>query len=191
MNLELFDASFVVLLCFLLFMFSALKYGYRKSISALDNQISEIKRTLDQAGDKVNQAQNRLQQEKLTQSELSKEVEHMIEEANHRIESIKNQSAQELLNLIDSRQRTVDQMMDQIRLKTINDLKLVLTDQIQVVLEDLMLHRLDAKTHEDLNQDAISQLILVLKEDRKGKHGSSSSKEVTESNDAPLFASGR
>lgn len=189
MNLEI-DASFVVLLCFLLFMFSALKYGYRKSISALDNQIFEIKRTLDQAEDKVNQAHNRLEQEKLTQSELSKKVDNMIEEANHRIEGIKSQSAQDLLNLIDSRQRTVDQMMDQIRLKTINDLKLVLADQIQGVLEDLMLHGLDAKSHEDLNQDAINQLILVLKEDNKGSQRSRSSKEATENNDAPLLASG-
>lgn len=190
MNLEIFDAGFIVLLCFLIFMFSALKYGYRKSISALDDQISEIKRTLDQAEDKVNQAQNRLQHEKLIQSEMSKKVDNMIEQANDRIEAIKTQSAQELLNLIDSRQRTVDQMMDQIRLKTINDLKLVLTDQIQVVLEDLMLHRLDAKTHEDLNQDAIDQLMLVLKEDKKGTPGNSSSRDEIDNNDAPLFASG-
>lgn len=190
MNHELFDATFIVLLCFLLFIFFALRYGYRKSISALDGKISEIKNTLTLAEDKLKQAQEKLQREKETHLQLSKDVEVMIAEANHRIEIIKSQSAEEIVQLIDSRQSTVDQMIDQIRLKTINDLKLTLTDNIKMVLEDIMVHRLDAKTHEALNQDAIDQLTLALKEEtslsgRFGRSGDSAT-----GHNSPLMANG-
>jgi F0F1-type ATP synthase membrane subunit b/b' len=190
MNNEFFDASFIVLLCFLFFMFLALRYGYHKSISVLDAQIYEIKNTLSQAEDKLNQAQERLQQEKQKHQKLSEDFEVMIAEANHRIEVIKSQSADEIVQLIDFRQSTIDQMMDQIRLKTINDLKITLTDSIKMVLEDIMVHRLDAKTHEALNQDAINQLALAFKEGThsSGKFGQSSDDTINQT--SPLMANG-
>ena len=190
MNLELLDASFVVLLCFLLFMFFALRYGYRKSISALDSQISEIKNTLTQAEDKLSQAQARLHKENATRSQFTKDFESMIEEANRQIEVIKSQSAEDLIQLVDFRQATVDQMIDQIRLKTINVLKLTLTDSIQRVLEDVMLHRLDDKTHETLNQDAIDQLILALKEEGAYSGRSGQSGDTMVDQNSPLMANG-
>ncbi len=192
------DANFVVLLCFLLFMFFSLKFGYRKAISVLDNQIAEIKNTLDSAEDKFSKAQERLHNTKTAQAQLSLEVEKLVEEAGHYIESMKSQSEAEILNMMESRQATVDQMIDQIRLKVVNDIKIALASQIQTVLEDMMLHRLDAKTHEQLNQDAIDKLTLALKEhplttakkkkEQESSNGDSSS--VDDGQESPLLANG-
>lgn len=195
--LQFMDASFIVFLCFLIFMFFSLKFGYKKAISAMDNQIAEIKKTLEQAQDKFLTAQERLLLTKTAQAQLSLEVEKLTEEATHHIETMKSQSEAEIINLIESRQATADQMIDQIRLKIINDLKITLSSQIQAVLEDVMVHRLDAKTHEQLNQDAIDKLTLALKDQRettekKMELGASriDSTSAEDRQGAPLLANG-
>lgn len=157
------DASFIVLLCFILFMTMALAYGYRKSIAALDQQIKTIKEILESSQLQLKHAEDRLASEQSIQNNLLKEIEALKKEANHQIQTIQDQSKSEMETYIDFRKATMDQMMDQIRLKTINDLKSTLSDQVQRVLENYLLNQLDAKGHESLNDHAIDQLEIALK----------------------------
>lgn len=154
----MFDASFVVFLCFVAFMILVLKYGYKRSITALDSQIGDIKSIIENAQENLLLAEKRLEHERLSQRELSREIDALFAKTDKQIDIVKQESAIELQKLAESKEHITDTMIDQIRLRTVTELKETITQEIQAVLADMMTHRLDAQTHEALNDDAIRML---------------------------------
>lgn len=178
-----FDATFVTLLCFILFMIGALGYGYRRSVQALDDQIEHIRETLKIAEAKLENSQERLRNETKIKDHLSEEIERLKDEAQQHLLVIKDQMNKDIAAFIEFRQSTVDQMMQQLRLKTVSDLKETLSDQVQETLKCYLEESLDKKNHEDINDLSIQHLeSLVGQSSKKGTRSSSSQ--------APILAKG-
>lgn len=154
----MFDENFIVLAAFIIFIFLALRYGYKKSTSFLDEQINNIKKILDQAQTSFLSAKERYENEKKIQTQLSDDIIKLMDKTDEQIHQIKQQSVLDLNLLLESKQLIVDSMMDQCRAKIIQDLNNRLSQEIHQVLTELMIHHLDKKTHESINDDAIERL---------------------------------
>lgn len=154
----MFDASFIVFLGFVCFMFLTLKYGYRKSINTLDSQIANVKKIIDDAESAVSEAENKLRQETQNKDLLIKDIEDLVDKTTHQINQMKQNYELELTKLLESKNELADSMKDQLRLKVIQEIKILLSDKIETILTNLMTHNLSPELHETINEDAINQL---------------------------------
>lgn len=152
------DANFIVLLAFILFMFIALKFGYKKSVAAVDHQIADIRAIITQATTDFETAQRYFLKEKEDQSKLSSKITELSTKTDEQIHLIKKDSVTHLQQLLESKQIIMDSMVDQTRFKIIQEVKDTLSNSIHQILSDLMKNHVDKHLHETLNDTAINQL---------------------------------
>lgn len=127
-------------------------------MSLVDNQIADIQKILDQATTDFQTAEYRFSIEKENQSKLAGEIANLTSKTNEQIHLIKQESVANLQHLMDSKQLIMDSMIDQTRLKIVQELKETLSEKIHNVLSDIMKNHLDKQLHENLNDDAIRRL---------------------------------
>lgn len=168
----IFDASFIVLIGFLVFMGVAIKFGYRKAINSLDVEIQGIQSTLDQAAAALKSAEEYSAQERLVERQLIQEIENLKTNAEKRIQELHNQTNAEINIILDNKQNIADTTIDMMRHETILALRETLAEQAKEKLTQILLAT-EPKIHNTLNDQAIEKLTVVLKNNDSHSNGNS------------------
>ncbi len=168
-----FDASFVVFIGFVMFMGIALKFGYRKAVGALDNEIKEIKTTLDHATAAFKAAEEQLNQGRRAERHLTSEIDNLKNLAEKRIEELQQLTNEEINAILTAKQHTADLTIDMMRHATILALRETLAEQAKEALIHILTTSTDSQTHEMLNDQAIEKLHSLLAEAGSNDNGRS------------------
>jgi F0F1-type ATP synthase membrane subunit b/b' len=157
-----FDASFVVFIGFLVFMGLSLKYGYRKAMGALDQEIETIQATLDQALETLKAAETRVQQEHILERQLGQEIKTIQEAAEAHIVELRQQTDAELQVILANKNATIDSTLDMLRHTLVLELREKLTGEASQKLTDILLTKIPRDLHDRINSQAIHRLKTLL-----------------------------
>lgn len=156
-----FDASFVVFIGFIVFMGMVLKFGYRKAIQGIDSQIKDVSLVLEEAQTLLKIAQERKDDEKQLEKQLSAEIAQMKELAEKQIEELKRQTDSDIKDILDRKQNSADTTLDLMRNNTIRQLQEFLTQHAVVAVQDTI--KQSSKTQaQKINDEALAELKALL-----------------------------
>lgn len=172
-----FDASFVVLVGFIVFMGSALKFGYHKALRAIDDQIREVSATLEEAQTKLKIAEDRKAEEKQLEKQIAKEIASMKASAEKQITEMKKSTDAEIDLILQRKQTAADTTLDSMRANTILLLQETLTAQaIELVRETL--RQSPPQTQEQFNDTALTELRDLLCKSGINRNGGTKNKAI-------------
>jgi F0F1-type ATP synthase membrane subunit b/b' len=152
------DVNLIVLVGFCLFMFLALKYGYKSSIQALDSKIESVRKTLSEAEEKHDHAVQLLKNEQKKQKDLIKHIDEATRKKDEELAQMRQLADQELEALLESRRQNAGLIFDKIRIETIHNVKKEVTDLTALALEKIAQDYLTPQQHEHLNTCSIDQI---------------------------------
>jgi F-type H+-transporting ATPase subunit b len=172
------DASFSVLLSFILFMAIAFRVGYRKSMATLDDKIDDIRKKLEEATQAKESALALLHTERKHQAEILVEAQNIIRKAQQEVDDMKHQALHELEALLEKRQGSAYETLNRIRLDTIDEIRQHVTLLIIKSIEELS-KTLTEEQHEILNNQALNQIITEIQSLKKTNVSINSLAETT------------
>lgn len=152
------DASLIILIGFLVFMAFAFRFGYRKSIKALDSKIDEIKALLDTAELAKKQSQAQIEKEKTFADHAHVEIATLKQSVDQQIADIQKQAALELDHLLSIKSENAKLILERLRTQAIHQLKEEITDAAVNLIKTIANHELKPAEHEQVNQHFIDML---------------------------------
>lgn len=145
------NSTFVAFLSFILFMGIAFRFGYRKSIAALDDRIAEIKKTLEEASHEKKEAAKALQLEQHRHTEILSEIDTLLKRTEEEMATSKQKALHDLEKTLESRQMASHMALDRIRIDAIDEIKNEVAFLTQKSLEEII-GSFTEKQHQVLNQ---------------------------------------
>ncbi len=172
-----FDASFVVLVGFLIFMGTVLKFGYRKAIQGIDTQIKEVSLTLEEAQTLLQIAKDRKQTELQLEKQLSKEIDAMKKAADKQIAELQRTMHANIEAILERKQLTADSTLDLMRSSTVRQLQETLTHEAVTIVQQ-SIKAFDSEKAQKLNDLAIQELKVLLTDTGANNNGGSKKKAI-------------
>lgn len=172
------DASFILLLCFVGFTAIAFKFGYKKSIAGLDEQISNVSKTVESALQFLKQAQEKHDQEVQYETVIEHEIAEIFKRNQHQIEEIQHQAKAELDRTMKNRIIQADARLDRLRSEIMDELTLHVTNQVVQTLDSLFTAHLSSKMQKKINDHFIDELDQLFQKDTTINTNTSSQKKI-------------
>lgn len=166
------DASFIVLIGFIVFMATALRFGYKKSINALDQKISEVRETLATAEHRKSEAEAEFKKQKKLQQDLKKDIAELTTQTKAQVAIINAQAHDEIERLFANRQNNFELQLERIRNSAIDHLNTTITN-IAVSSLAKLIQDLPDETHQTINTvqlDEFERLIVAGSNNSNGAH---------------------
>ncbi|WP_032112899.1 hypothetical protein [Candidatus Paracaedibacter symbiosus] len=154
----MFDASFILFICFIGFTGIAFKFGYKKSLKMLDDQIITVSKTVENALNSLKAAQEKHAYEKKYGALIEQEVQEIFKRTQHQIEEIQHQAEIEFNKMMQNRAINADSQIDRVRTEVMHELTQHVTDQVAKTLESLFSTHLSQQTQITINDHFLSKL---------------------------------
>jgi F0F1-type ATP synthase membrane subunit b/b' len=152
------DANLIVLIGFSIFMALIFRFGYRKSLSTLDDKIEEIKMLLDTAELAHLQSKQQVEREKQQATLISEEVAAMKKSTEQQIAEIEEKAANELDRILKMKSDNARLVLDRLRTQAVHHLKQEVTDAALALIKTIAQHELKVPELEKLNQHYLEML---------------------------------
>jgi F0F1-type ATP synthase membrane subunit b/b' len=152
------DPNFIVLIGFILFIVLAFRFGYQKSMNALDEKIEGIKKLLQQAEQTQTDALNQLMTEKKRAENAVIEVQDLKQNTDQQLQDLRLQASQDLDNILRLKADNAKLVLDRLRTQAIQDLKQTVTDRALEMIKNLIQEKLSKEEQERLSQQSIDLL---------------------------------
>ncbi len=152
------DASLIILIGFILFMSLVFRFGYRKSLKALDSKIDEIKKLLDHAELARRQSEVEVEKEKTFAHEAEADINSLKENVTQQIADIQAQATQELDRLMASKAENAKLVLDRLRTHAVHQLKEEITNAALHLIKTITSHELKAEDQEKMNQHFLEMI---------------------------------
>ncbi len=159
------DASFILLLCFIGFTAIAFKFGYKKSIAGLDEQISNVSKTVESALQFLKQAQEKHGYEVQYAEVIEHEIAEIFKRNHHQIEEIQHQAKAELERVMKNRIIQADARLDRLRSEVMDELTLHVTNQVVQTLNSLFTTHLSSTMQKKINDHFLNELGQLFEKD--------------------------
>lgn len=173
------DASFILFICFMGFTALAFKMGYKKSLTTLDQQITNVAKTVETALISLKQAQEKHTHELQYGTLIDNEIGEIFKRSQHQIEEIQRQAKAELTRLMENKINSSDTRIDRMRMEIMNELNLHITNQVVQTFEALFTTHLSQGMQEKINDHFINELDLLFEtESGKNRNTTKSKKAV-------------
>ena len=157
------DPQFWVAVSFLLFIAAIFNPVRKMLTSNLDSQIKEIKSKIDEAENLRADAQNTLNELKLKQSNVEKEIEILKNNSDAKMKALKELSLKKLSEQIEKKQILANNKIDQLLRDTNNTIKLYIANISIEATTNLLKHNLTKEKKSELIDKSIKDLNSVLK----------------------------
>ena len=157
------DPQFWVAVSFLLFIAAIFNPVRKMLTSNLDSQIKEIKSKIDEAENLRADAQNTLNELKLRQSNVEKEIEILKNNSDAKMKALKELSLKKLSEQIEKKQILANNKIDQLLRDTNNTIKLYIANISIEATTNLLKHNLTKEKKSELIDKSIKDLNSVLK----------------------------
>lgn len=161
------DAAFIVLIGFVTFLVLALRFGYKKSLSSLDQQIAVITATVEKAKQTLLHAEEKHSFEAKYSTLIEDEIDEIYNRMQHQIIEIKKQATTDFEKTLQGRLLNSDSLIDRKRLEVMNELQNHITQATINTLKELFMTRLSAKTHAEINSSLLTKLKTILQSEDK------------------------
>lgn len=152
------DATFIVLMSFVLFIGIAYRLGYRQSMAFLDQKITNIHQALNNAEEAKEAAIKALNEERRYQTEVIKEIELIAKRAEEQAITLKEQALQDIERLIVTRQKAAEGIIKRMHQAAIQTIQEEATEKALAAFEELATTNFSPSQHEALNESAIAQI---------------------------------
>ncbi|MBX3486611.1 MAG: hypothetical protein KF798_01750 [Candidatus Paracaedibacteraceae bacterium] len=156
-----FDASLVVLIGFLVFIGVVLKFGYRKAVQSIDDQIKDVSITLEEAQTLLTIAQDRKSVEQQLEKQLAQEIATLRIMADKQIEDLKRTTNADIEAILHRKQLTTDSTFDLMRQSTIQHLQDLITHEAVDLIQQ-KLKESSSTENQRINEQAIQELKALL-----------------------------
>ncbi len=172
-----FDASLVVLIGFLVFIGVVLKFGYRKAIQSIDDQIKDVSITLEEAQTLLTIAQDRKSVELQLEKQLAQEIEDLRIMADKQIDELKRTTDADIEAILHRKQLTADSTFDLMRQSTIQHLQDLIThDAVDLIQQKLK--ESSSTENQRINDQAIQELKALLANTGANSNGGAKNKAI-------------
>ena len=157
------DPQFWVLIAFIIFV-GAIFNPVRKIITgSLDNKISEIKNSINDAEQIKNDAQLALSEIKKRQNKVNSEIQKIKEDANKKVKIIEENFRNKLTEQIDKREGAASLKIDQMLRDANNEIQVYITDTSVATSINILKAKLDKNEKQNLIDLSIKDLNSILK----------------------------
>jgi F-type H+-transporting ATPase subunit b len=156
------DPNVIVLISFIIFMALAFRFGYKKSIAALDDQIEAIKNRLDEASRQKQEALSLLAEQRQSHSETFNLAESLENQNLDKLNELKRSLLRDLEQLILKKEGDLEDLMNRFTHDAILDIKKEVAEITQTVIERYAQTVLTGRDHEVLNDIAIDEVTMTL-----------------------------
>ncbi len=157
------DPQFWVAISFILFI-AAIFNPVRKILtSSLDVQIKDIKNKIDEAENLKIEAQKALDELKVRQSKVEKEIQNLNLESEERIAELKDMSTSKLTDQIEKKKILAENKIEQLVRETNISLKDYISGIAIETARNFLSHNLTEEKKSDLIEESIRELNTVIK----------------------------
>ena len=157
------DPQFWVLIAFIIFV-GAIFNPVRKIITgSLDNKISEIKNSINDAEQIKNDAQLALSEIKKRQNKVNSEIQKIKEDANKKVKIIEENFRNKLTEQIDKREGAASLKIDQMLRDANNEIQVYITDTSVATSINILKAKLDKNEKQNLIDLLIKDVNSILK----------------------------
>lgn len=157
------DPTAVVLMSFVIFMGIAYRFGYHRTMAALDHKIASIRQALEEAAQAKETAEQALNEERCRHGEIHEEINLIAKRAEEQALHLRQQALQELNKIISHRQEAAKEMMERMHATAVQTIREEAAATALASFEDLVT-KFTPSQHEALNQEAIAQIVAQLAE---------------------------
>ena len=172
------DTSFILLICFIGFMGIAFKFGYRKSLQGLDQQIASVSKTVEDALQSLKQAEEKQSHELEYSSLIEGEVSDIFKRTHHQIEEIKQQAQIDLEKMIQQRSVNAESQIDRLRNEIMTELNVHVTNQDITTLKLLFNEHISDNTHKEINEHLLNKLEQLFQKKEPANNKTSAQKKI-------------
>ena len=160
------DPTFIVMVSFILFMGLAYRLGYRRSMTALDQKISNIRQSLDDAAHAKEAALQALTEERRRHGEILEEIEHIAKRTEEQALVVRQQALQDIDKMINNRQREVENMIERLHHEAVQTIQEEAIARTLETFEVLVTKKFSAAQQKTINEEAIAQITAQLTENQ-------------------------
>ena len=158
------DATFWVMISFLIFIGLLVYFGIPKKIKKiLDENISNIKNEIDEADKLKEEAKNILTEHEKKISNSKAEVKLMVDKANQDAEKNVIKTNQDFHNLIENRKKNAEERIKQLKNQALKDIKNTSVKIAIESVEKLLKNSLDKSKLDKIYASSIEETKLALK----------------------------
>ena len=162
--MELFqDTNTWVLISFIIFAVVAYKLGRKSVLTALDSKIERIKYEIDTAENLRVEAQELLAQYRRKQREADSEAKKIIKTATDHAKKIQKKAEADLDESVERREKWLAQRLQRMEEDAISELKAKAAELAVEATHEILLERLDKKTHAKFVDETINSLPVKIK----------------------------
>ncbi len=161
------DATFIVLVSFVIFGGLAYRLGYRRSITALDKKIANTRQALEDAAQAKEAAIHALDEERRHQVEVLEEIELIAKQGEEQTIHLREQTLREIDKIISNRQQEAENMMKRLHHEAVQTIQEEATAKTLATFEKLVTEKFSKAQQEALNEDAISKITAQLNKARE------------------------
>lgn len=152
------DATFVVLVSFVIFLGIAYRLGYRQAISALDDKIAKIRQALQDAAQAKEIASHNLHDERRKHEEVMEEIELIAKRTEEQTLILRQQALQDINKMINLRQQAAENMIARVYEVAVQKIQEEATAKTIAAFEALVTQKFTSAQKEALNDIAIAQI---------------------------------
>ena len=156
------DPNFIILISFIVFMALAFRYGYKKSIAALDGQIDEIRNKLEDATRQKQEALSLLAEERQSHSETFNLAENLENQSQEKLLELKKSLMHDLEQLVRKKEHDLQDLMKRFTQDAILNIQEEVAEVTQKVVRRYSETVLTERDHEKINDIAIDEITITL-----------------------------
>ena len=157
------DPQFWVLIAFVIFIIAIFNPVRKIITGSLDNKISEIKDSINDAEQIKNDAQLALSEIKKRQNKVNSEIQKIKEDANKKVKIIEENFRNKLTEQIDKREGAASLKIDQMLRDANNEIQVYITDTSVATSINILKAKLDKNEKQNLIDLSIKDLNSILK----------------------------
>jgi F-type H+-transporting ATPase subunit b len=156
------DPNIIILISFIIFMALAFRYGYKKSLAALDEQIDQIRDRLDDAVRQKQDALALLSEQRQAYSEALNLAESLEAQSQEQLRNVRKSLMHDLEQLVRKKESDLQDLMKRYGQEMVCDIQREVGELTQTVLTQYAKDVLTDRDHEKLNDAAVDEVILTL-----------------------------
>jgi F0F1-type ATP synthase membrane subunit b/b' len=152
------DPTVIVLLSFVIFMGIAYRFGYYRSIAALDHKIASIRDALEEAAQAKEAAVHALDEERQRHGEIQKEINLIAKQAEEQALLLREHALRDINKVISARQKTAKDVIDRLHRTAIQTIREEVATATLATFEELVTTLFSSTQQEALNDEAIAKI---------------------------------
>lgn len=152
------DPTLIVMVSFVIFLGIAYHLGYKRAMAALDDKITIVRKSLDDASKAKQEAMQALNDERRQHDEILEEIETITKRTEEQTLLLRQQALQDINAMINSRQQAAENMIRRAHEAAIQSIREEATAKTIATFEAIVTKKFTAAQQKALNDMAIAQI---------------------------------